>query len=103
VLGRLFTAARAALFLESALGGHPALAVTAAAVAAALDEREPASLPSEALGAYGRSRLDGVSPPERTVSAFRELVRNLAPYRSADRVFVRPERCRATTVSRIAS
>jgi hypothetical protein len=79
-LGRLFTAARAALYLESVEGGAPELPLTIAAVAARLAETAARSLVDETFGAYRTSRLEHTQPPLQTIRAFDELVRALPAY-----------------------
>jgi hypothetical protein len=81
-LGRLFTAARAGLFLES-LAGEPELALTVHAVAASLVDRGHTTADSvdEAVASYAAWRSgDGGSPQPELVEAFAAIVANLPPY-----------------------
>jgi hypothetical protein len=75
-LGRLLTAARAALFLESVEQGSPELALTVASVADCLG----GSLAREAVEGHRAFRLAGEPPPERLVSAFHAAVTSLPAY-----------------------
>ena len=81
-LSRLFTAARAALFLESIRDGDPELPVTVAATAQGLSARSPAAagVVEEALGSYRGWAAGGERPPSRTVGAMSALVSGLPPY-----------------------
>jgi hypothetical protein len=72
-LGRLLTAARAALFLESVDAGSPELALTVSSVAEALDARE-------AYEAYRAGRVDGQAPAPELIEAFRRAVLKLPVY-----------------------
>jgi hypothetical protein len=79
-IGRLFTAARAALFLESVDAGQPELCVTLAAVSDRLAESASRNAIEEAERAYREARLEGgalVSPP---MDELGRVVRALAPY-----------------------
>ncbi|MGH2992434.1 MAG: hypothetical protein ACRDL1_02730, partial [Solirubrobacterales bacterium] len=82
-LGILFSAARAALLLESVHGGAPELALTADAVARRLGDRQPdaGSVPTESYDEYRTCRARGGHPRAATVSALRGCVLGLAPYR----------------------
>jgi hypothetical protein len=81
-LARLFTAARAALFLESVDTAKPEVAVTLAAVAGQLAGRSPTSeaVASEALEALRSFRQDGREPAEAIVLALRRAVLELDAY-----------------------
>lgn len=81
-LGRLFTAARAALLRESLDAGDPELAVTARATADSLAERSSGSrtLVGEALGAYRGWAGGGAQPAAGVVAEMTELVRGLPAY-----------------------
>jgi hypothetical protein len=81
-LGRLFTAARAALFHASLHAGEPALALTLAETAERLAAcaGHGRSLLEDAVDAYRGFCDDGRRPPERTVAALRELVLGLPAY-----------------------
>jgi hypothetical protein len=83
-LARLFTAARAACFLESVDSGTPRLALTLAAVAEQLADsrRGSRSVAEEALATYRACRLDGTSPDDRVVRALRDVVGGLDVYAS---------------------
>jgi glycosyltransferase involved in cell wall biosynthesis len=80
-LGRLLTAARAALFLESLTAGRPELALPLASVAKQLRERDrdAGAVAVEAAEAYRTSRRDG-TPPDCSLPALAEIVRKLPPY-----------------------
>ena len=85
VLGMLFTAARAALFLESLETGAPELPLTAAAVARHL-EHSGGGAGDVAQGAFesfraGRER--GVPIPQGLLSAFESVVGDLRAYRDS--------------------
>ncbi len=104
VIEKLFTAARAAVFLRSLSAGEAMLPLTAAAVARVLgDSRRDSVVADEALAAYWGSRIEGSCPQRETVEAFAELVRSLAPYRAAEVDPASAARRRSTTSSRIAS
>jgi hypothetical protein len=81
-VGRLFTAARAALFLESLDAGAPRLALTAAATRDCLAARDPGvdGIVSDAFVAYWTARRGGPAPPTRVLTAFRESVARLPAY-----------------------
>jgi hypothetical protein len=90
-LGTLFTAARAALFLESVSERDPELALTVTETAWRLADRPSSSdraVAEEAVGRYSDFALGGAEPPERTVSAMRRLVLGLPSY-AAERPSVR--------------
>ena len=73
-LGLLFTAARAALFLQSLDGDRPTLALTAAATAEALGDSDRALAELEAC-------RGGTRAPDRDVlDSFRACVEALPPY-----------------------
>ena len=80
-LGLIFTAARAALFLESIVEGDPELAVTVAGVAERLVARDSSCRDSveNALGDLRITHADGDADPQ-SVAAMREVVRNLRAY-----------------------
>lgn len=80
-LGLLFTAARAALFLESIIEGDPQLPVTVAGVTERMAERDSGcrDLVESALDELRAARaVDGRQP--QTVDAMLEVVRNLPAY-----------------------
>ena len=81
-MGMLLTAARAGLFLESVEADEPELALTTAAVARRLGERDSGArvVAEETSAVYAACRLDGRRPPARTVRALRELVLELPAY-----------------------
>ena len=72
-LGRLFTAARAGLFLESVEGGHPELAVTARAAAGLVGAEAE-------YEEYQVARAGGAAPSKRTLAAVRARVLRLPAY-----------------------
>jgi hypothetical protein len=80
-VGRLLTAARAALFLESLTDGDPELALPLASVAKQLRvrDRDAGAVAVEAVEAYRMSRRDGV-PPSCSLAALAEVVRKLPSY-----------------------
>ena len=80
-LGRLLTAARAALFLRSIEDGDPELALTVAATAKALAARFP-GVADDSLACYRAFAHAGAPPPAATVSALREVVLALPAYAS---------------------
>jgi hypothetical protein len=82
-MGRLLTAARAALFLESVEAEDPELALTTAAVARRLGETRSGArtIAEESYEAYRASRVEDRPPPARTIAALRELVLALPAYR----------------------
>jgi hypothetical protein len=83
-LGRLFTAARAALFLES-LAGRPELALTVDAVGRMLADRHPADVVDEALAGYAEWRSgEAGAPAPRLVEAFASQVARLPVYAYRD-------------------
>jgi hypothetical protein len=81
-LGRLFTAARAAHFLESFGDGEPELSVTAAAIADRMRgvPGVGGALAEEALGALRLSRTSDTAPPARLVIALEEAIRRFTAY-----------------------
>jgi hypothetical protein len=81
-IGKLLTAARAALFAHSVQAGEAELLLTLAAVARRLGDGDPDSrtLAEEAYGHYRRWRLDGGPVPSRVVDALRETVLGLPGY-----------------------
>jgi hypothetical protein len=81
-LGRLLTAAQAALLAASLDAGEPELALTTAAVARRLGAERAASsvVAEEAYGSYRRWRRDGGPVSERLVWALRDLVCDLPAY-----------------------
>jgi hypothetical protein len=80
-VGLLFTAARAAFFLESIVEGDPELAVTIAAVAERLVARDSGCRDAveTALHAFRASRAAECKYP-RSVAPLLEVVRNLSAY-----------------------
>jgi hypothetical protein len=86
VLGRLFTAARAALFLESVDAGEPELALSAAVVACHFrDARGDSSgIALEAFEALRASREHGKPIAPDLVAAFERLVRALPALGATD-------------------
>jgi predicted nucleotidyltransferase len=81
-LGRLFTAARAALFLES-LPGRPRLALTVDAVGRMLADRDPAKAGAvdDAVAGYAAWRSGhGAEPSSRLVNVFAAIVAELPGY-----------------------
>jgi predicted nucleotidyltransferase len=83
-LGRLFTAARAGLFLDS-LAEEPELALTVASVAGMLARLDPSETTTidEAVGRYEAWRSgDGVAPEPHVVDAFASVVAGLPAYDS---------------------
>lgn len=85
-LGRLLTAARAALFLESVEDGTPELCLTVAETARRLAARFPAAatITDEALGSYRDFALADGEPRRTVVAALRALVLELPGYVDAD-------------------
>jgi len=82
----LFSAARAALFRQSVVDHRPALPLTAAATAAALADRLPASEGSTldaALEAHQEAELSGATPDTDVIDELHRLVVGLPPYSSA--------------------
>jgi hypothetical protein len=81
-LGRLITAARAALFLQSVEAGAPQLPLTGAATARALAERVEGArgVAEAAWDAHMTFAVDWVAPDRATVGALDDLVRGLSPY-----------------------
>jgi hypothetical protein len=81
-LGRLMTAARAALFLESVEAGAPRLPLTGAATARALAERVEGArgVADAAWDAHMTFAVDWLAPDRATVGALDDLVRGLSPY-----------------------
>lgn len=81
-LGKLFSAARAALFHASAAEGHPALQITAAATADCLAEVVPerATAVLRAYDAYLAAREDGTAPDQKVTESLREVVSGLPVY-----------------------
>jgi hypothetical protein len=86
-LGMLFTAARAALFMESLAVGEPELPLTIAAVTALLQQ----GIADEAYECYRSCLVDQRPPLESTVSRFREAVQSLPAY-SQDALVARSPR-----------
>jgi glycosyl transferase family 2 len=86
-LGRLFTASRAALFLDSLQAGDPELALTASAVVDSLQARfDNGGMPAqEALAAYRRGRTEGIPPPADLFAAMREGVMELPAFTESRR------------------
>ena len=82
-LGRLFTALRAALLLESVERGEPRLALTARATADELVERAGTTraVAEEASGRYHAWRHGDEAPPAAVISAFEGIVAGLPAYR----------------------
>jgi hypothetical protein len=80
-MGLLFTAARAALFLESIDEGHPELAVTVAGVADCLVARDAScsDVVHSALHDFRASRAAGSNDASQ-VAAMLDVVRNLSAY-----------------------
>lgn len=80
-LGLLFTAARAALFLESIVEGDPELAVTVAGVADCLVARDSScsDIVHSALHEFRASRAGDSTDPNQ-VAAMLDVVRNLSAY-----------------------
>jgi hypothetical protein len=81
-LGRLFTAARAGLFLES-LADKAELALTVNAVAERLAARSPATtaVVDDAVASYAGWRGEhAAAPPPELVEAFAAVVANLPAY-----------------------
>jgi hypothetical protein len=83
-MGLLFTAARAALFLESIDEGHPELAVTVAGVADCLVARDSScsDVVHSALHDFRASRAGDSNTPIH-VAALLDVVRNLSAYSGA--------------------
>jgi hypothetical protein len=84
-LGRLFTSARAALFLETIRGGDPELPLTMVETARRLSERSSSAraVAEEAVDRYRAFALDRAEPPEGTVSAMRRLMLSMPSYAGA--------------------
>ena len=82
-LGRLLSAARAALFLESVEGGEPELCLTVAATGhrLAAPDKATGAVAEEALGCYGEFALTGTQPPPTILTALRRTVLGLRAYR----------------------
>jgi hypothetical protein len=81
-LGRLFTAARAGLFLDS-LAGKPELALTVRTVASMLADRDPAeaAVVEDAVASYADWRGEHAAPPApKLVEAFATVVAKLPAY-----------------------
>jgi hypothetical protein len=81
-LGRLFTAARAGLFLDS-LPGRPELALTVRAVASMLAgrDRAPAAIVDDAVSTYAAWRTGhAAAPSPQLVEAFATIVAKLPAY-----------------------
>ena len=85
VTGRLLTAARAALFLDSLRAGEPVLPVTAAATARALAQRLPprATAVEAAFEAYARWCGGGERPSSREAEGLSDAVSALPAYSPA--------------------
>ena len=81
----LFTAARAALFLESLEAGAPELPLTAAAVARRLGDSAGGSgdLACEAFERFRAGREEGLPLPQGLLAAFEGVVRDLRAYRDS--------------------
>ena len=81
-LGTLFTAARAALFLDSIRAGDPELPLTVTETARRLADESPAARGAveEGLERYRELVLNGRQPPAGPVSALRGLVSALPAY-----------------------
>jgi hypothetical protein len=79
-LGRLLTAARAALFLQSVEADDPELALGVASVADRLDD--PLAL--EVYEAYRAGHLTGERPPSGLAEAFRGSVAGMPAYAGVD-------------------
>lgn len=84
-LGTLFTAARAALFLESLETGAPELPLTAAAVARRLENSggKADNIAHEAFESFRAGREEGLPLPQGLTSAFEGVVRKLPAFRDA--------------------
>jgi len=82
-LGRLLSAARGALFLESVEDGDPELCLTAVETARRLARRSPAwrSVAEEAIDGYSGFVQDGRRPPPGAAAALRDLVGDLPAFR----------------------
>jgi endoglucanase len=81
-LGLLFSAARAALFLESVEEGQPQLPLTFAAMVASLAARDP-GVGADAAEAYAlleRCQREGRAPSPKVVGHFRRQVESLPAY-----------------------
>jgi hypothetical protein len=88
VLGRLFTAARAALFLESIAEGSPCLSLTVESTAAELAKRDSktSGVVEDAAGLFRSHRLEQQRPPlERAGAALRRVVLELPAYAAESR------------------
>jgi hypothetical protein len=85
-LGRLLTAARAALFLQSLRDGEPELALTAAEAARKLAARDEGARGTveEAFGRYAEFARSRVAPPATIVAATRRLMLALPAYAGVD-------------------
>lgn len=83
-LDLLFTAARAALFLESVEAGDPELPLSAAATVACLGERHSGarSAAEDAYAVFRDGRASGQPSPAQPVQALRGVVESLASYRA---------------------
>jgi glycosyltransferase involved in cell wall biosynthesis len=81
-LGRLFTAARASLFLQSVESGDPELPLTVAATAQRLADagEGQAALAEESVAAYRVGRLERKPPRDELVASLRALVEGLPTY-----------------------
>ena len=81
-MGLLFSAARAALFLESIVEGRPELAVTVTGVADCLVARDSScgDVVQTALQDYRAWRTAGASPNPVSVAAMLDVVLNLSAY-----------------------
>lgn len=86
-LGRLFTAGRAALLLETLRDGEPELPVTVTETGRRLAARSSAAreVAEEALERYRDFAAHRTLPPSATVSAMRKLVSELPAYSDSDR------------------
>ena len=84
-LGRLFTAARSALFLESIETGLPELPMTVAAIARRLEQSGTSAggVAQEAFESFRSGRQGGPPIPKSLISAFEKIVRDLPAFRDA--------------------
>jgi hypothetical protein len=81
-LGRLLSAAQAALFLESLEDGEPVLPVTMAATARLFDARHghDAGAAQAAYAAYAEARRRGHQPPASPIAELRRRLLGLRVY-----------------------
>jgi hypothetical protein len=83
-LGRLFTAARAGLFVES-LSEEPELGLTVHAVARMLADRHPAGVVDHAVASFAEWRSgEGSAPAPQLVETFASIVAGLPAYADRD-------------------